>query len=608
MFIESVEIENFRSFLDRQTIRFEPGFNLLVGANNSGKTSLLDLLDLTPLDDPHRSVRTLPSYDDRPITPSSWSVSLLTNARELFRVGATNRIVLPMNRVGVLSDAEHTQVMSFLATDGPIVLRLSVTSQNTWSVDVETGLDLIRGSGEGGQHVVRSRGALVVEADRGIVQRVNTVLEQSGLQAIVQQMLAFRRRIFRFNAQRRPTAECAPATQTELDRDAATLPFWINDLASKDPEGHAQLCAWVRRVLPSVHWVHGNPAGSSFHLRCSTAPIGMRRNDLAISLTRMGSGVGNVIALLYIVLTAREPHVIAIDEPNAFLHPKALRELLAILQSEGKQHQFILTAHSADVLTAVNVKTITLLDFNEGVTTVKQVGHRDLTSVRGELAELGIRMTDLHGKDRVLWVEGASEELVMPSLLRLALPDIAAGTAVLRVEQTGSFERKKRGPLEALALYERLTSSSALVPLALCILLDAEHRSPQMRAQLEQESKGKLVFLDRKMIENYLLDAEAIGATLEELGESIDNIRICGLLQDLGVTKAETDLADLNGAHVLGRVFSDATDARQEFRKTRDVPVLVEWLIANKPEFLQPLRDCLRNKIVPASEPSAGPS
>lgn len=62
MHIETVEIENYKCFLDRQTLNFEPGFNLLVGANNAGKTTVLDVMDMQPnLAEPHRSQRTIPS-------------------------------------------------------------------------------------------------------------------------------------------------------------------------------------------------------------------------------------------------------------------------------------------------------------------------------------------------------------------------------------------------------------------------------------------------------------------------------------------------------------------------------------------------------------------
>lgn len=48
MHIETFAITNYKSFLEKQTLHFEPGFNLLVGTNNAGKTTVLDVIDLNP--------------------------------------------------------------------------------------------------------------------------------------------------------------------------------------------------------------------------------------------------------------------------------------------------------------------------------------------------------------------------------------------------------------------------------------------------------------------------------------------------------------------------------------------------------------------------------
>ena len=299
--------------------------------------------------------------------------------------------------------------------------------------------------------------------------------------------------------------------------------------------------------------------------------------------------------MLYVALTAREPQVIAIDEPNAFLHPRALRELLAILESIGAQHQYIMTAHSPDVITAVNLSSIVLLDFDGICTTAKRVNEVDLFALRGHLADLGIRITDLHSRDRVLWVEGQTEELLMPDLLRHACPEIAASTAVLRVERTGTFSRKGAEPSEVADLYRRLSTSSALVPPMVCILLDAEERSQAERERITAESRGSLRFLPRRMLECHVLDAEAITAQLNALGcaTSIDLVATA-LTAKLGDDLTSAALADLHGANVLKDVFSTLSESTIEFQKTRDVPSLVAWLVRHKPEHLDDLRHFLR--------------
>lgn len=403
-------------------------------------------------------------------------------------------------------------------------------------------------------------------------------------------------RIYRFGSQRRPGSECGMVDAQVLDREASKLPYFINQLQTSDAHGHRLLCDWVKRVLPAVSWVQSTPGPNGiFTLKCLPELPEAQRPDLATPIANMGTGIGNVVAILYVLLTAREPQVIAIDEPNAFLHPRALRELLAILESEGKRHQFILTAHSADVLTAIDTATISFLDLKDSATVVKQVTRQKLHTIRGELARLGISVTDLHGKDRVLWVEGQTEELVFPEILRYACPEIAAGTAVLRVERTGTFE-KKNGipPDEIVSIYERLSTSAGLVPPMICVLLDAEKKRAEDRARIEQQSKNRLRFLDRRMLESYLLEPRAIHAVLNGLGCDCELAQIEAALAACDLN----DEAEIDGAKVLEQLFSSVSNTTQEFRKTRDVPILVSWLLANDPAYLDPLKDFLRRILL----------
>lgn len=593
MFIKSASISNYKSFDARQTLNFEPGFNLLLGTNNAGKTSVLDVLDLDfSLNEPHRSLNTLPVFGDQPRRPSQFEVTLSTKFSELWRIAGATKLDFPVTPdfLNTHNQAiETNRLLDFIGADGSIELT-SIFGQGYEKVTIQVG-EILSGSASRSDGGVSS--CVVIKAnpsspEPSIQFGVRTSLNNTS--AHYAQL--FKSRIYRFSAQRRPSFQCGAQSSAALDREATLLPYCINHLQTNDAYGHRTLCAWVHRVFPSVKWVHAPPNSGSFDLRCLPVGPEERRDDLSISLGRMGAGIGNVIAMLYVVLTSREPQVIAIDEPNAFLHPRALRELLAILETEGKQHQFILTAHSADVLTAVNTKTISLLDFDGIATTVKQVGQKELHVLRSDLAEIGIHMSDLHAKDRVLWVEGQTEELVMPDILRWACSEIAAGTSVLRVENTGTFSKRSIPPEEVVKIYERLSTASALVPPMVCVLLDGESRDKALRGKIEASSDGKLRFLNRRMLENYLLHPSAIAATLKNLGVKTNPIDVRNLLPNVD---SDLDYSDVNGASILENIFSTLSRTTHEFKKTRDVPTLVAWILENDPEFLDPLRFHLRN-------------
>ncbi|MEH2130355.1 MAG: AAA family ATPase [Nostoc sp.] len=60
MFIYKLKVFNYKSYLDSGLIEFTPGINIIVGQNNSGKTSLLEALTLNFDNQPHLSLETLP--------------------------------------------------------------------------------------------------------------------------------------------------------------------------------------------------------------------------------------------------------------------------------------------------------------------------------------------------------------------------------------------------------------------------------------------------------------------------------------------------------------------------------------------------------------------
>lgn len=71
MRIESFRVVNYKSFVDSGEIRLEPGFNVIVGRNNVGKTALAEALGLRFADKPHLSTKTVPRPGAAPSSASS---------------------------------------------------------------------------------------------------------------------------------------------------------------------------------------------------------------------------------------------------------------------------------------------------------------------------------------------------------------------------------------------------------------------------------------------------------------------------------------------------------------------------------------------------------
>ena len=140
--------------------------------------------------------------------------------------------------------------------------------------------------------------------------------------------------------------------------------------------------------------------------------------------------------MLYVVLTAEFPQVIIIDEPQSFLHPGAVRELIEILTYEFPDNQYSVSSHSPVVVSAAEQATTLLVTKEDGESIVTTLDLDETTDLRHLLADVGARLSDVFGIDRILWVEGGTEEECFPLILRKHYPGHLKGTAILVVRAT----------------------------------------------------------------------------------------------------------------------------------------------------------------------------
>ena len=160
---------------------------------------------------------------------------------------------------------------------------------------------------------------------------------------------------------------------------------------------------------------------------------------------------------------------------------------------------------------------------------------------------------------------------------------------------TGDFEFRKYEPKKVAAIYEKLSKGSFLAPPMVAIALDRERRKQSEIAQIQKDCEGVVHFLPRTMLEDYLLDREAIAAVLaieasteitaDEVRQALDEARTSGkcLLHPLNIGSQE-----LHAANALKYVFDALVTV--EYHKTAHGPQIAEWLIKNKPSEFQDLK------------------
>ena len=417
-------------------------------------------------------------------------------------------------------------------------------------------------------------------------------------------------RTYHFLTERRIAPHSGFST-SELASDGSNLAFCLNHLKSHNGGLHRQLNRLVQHVLPHIKSINAIPENNGFAIRINHVEDDENRGDLAAALPQVGTGVGNVIAMLYVALTAQHSRTILLEEPNSYLHPRALRELLAILADTEVPHQFFITTHSSDVLRSIKASTVTHLDYDGQTSTRKQVKGESIGELKAGLMNMGIRLSDLHGCDHVLWVEGQTEGAVFPLLIRKFFGSTASSVAVLRVHATSDFEgagdTHHLDPIKVATIYEQLSTGNALAPHMVGIVLDREGRQKSECERIEKGSNGRIHFLLRPMLENYFLHPAAIAELVRERTGTV--AAVDEIATKLAEAKSNPNLwikphannPEIHAAKTLKHIFNELTDGRFEYSKTRDGPLLAEFLLRHDEGALSELRELLTNVLLPSA-------
>lgn len=596
MLIRSVRIFNYKCFADFDRIIFGDKLNLIVGQNNSGKTALFDSLDLQRFSDkPHRDQRSGSNDVFNQISRLDFEIDL--SGSELLNILMTSGekgVGINLNAVNV---ERAKTILDGLIDLNMITYPLSYDRKNGWrsrNHHVESNFK----SDEGAQiHFLSS--------PDGRSWRLNG--PTNGLLSFAVLLgPRFIGSTYVFKAERLNVGQCAISPPTPLLTDASNLAACLQNLQA-NAHRFRRFVSVVQEVLPSVKWVSAHVVGQVVAgISVWNADPATERDDLRVGLEDCGTGIGQVLAILYAVIESQDKKILVIDEPNSFLHPSASRKLLDILTSY--EHQYIISTHSPEMISRSHPDTLHVLRRGDNYTIIEKMGSLEVSSIKDVLNEVGVRLSDVMGLDLIIWVEGQTEEKCFPLLFEAAEIELPRGASIVAVLHTGDFDTKEDRAKLVFRLYERLSHANALVPPALAFVFDREGRSEQELADLERRGSGRVKLLPRMMFENYLIDPKAIAQVLcreanegivteekinEWLSENGGDAKYYSYEWDKNITD-DRWLRSVDAAKLLHDMFNELTDARFIYRKTAHSVALTEWLVEHKPEQLAGLMEFVR--------------
>lgn len=566
----------FQSFSDSGDVEFADGINLLVGQNNAGKSSLLRALQPALADDRHR-------------TPQKW---------EDFR--------LPQPRVELTIDISGSELRSTILRRGQSFIPLPSGENaelytNALLGQAQIPINIIHLPGRGFSASYPGHGRFVYRGTEqkycamaaphdGELQFVEQHRDEDSIALLVHDI--WQREMFYFSAERMNIGQSAPGYVQRLSSNADNLPAVLLTLSGDRGNLFQKLVRHLREVFPTVGNVSVRPlSGSTIEIRVWPTDS-MERVELSFPLMQCGTGVSQVMAILAAVMTV-ENAVLIIDEINSFLHPAAVKALLRILQTEYAHHQYIISTHAPDVIGFSNPRTIHLIKREGYESSIANLDLEKVAAFREVAEHLGVSMTDVFAADRVIWVEGPTEELCFPLIYQQAVGrPLPRGTVFTSVMATGDFMARRRDKELVYQIYQRLSQVAVPLVISVAFSFDSENLSEAEKEKMVRDSRGAMHFLPRRHMECYLINPRAIAEFLAQKDpDSAGVVNADTVMQKLSeladtdkfrVVEWRGDLADtawqtkVDAANLIAEAIAQLSESRANFNKKDDTLALLQ--------------------------------
>lgn len=619
MKISRIQIMGFQCFEDSGPICFSHGINLVVGQNNSGKSAVLRALNYNLSDDGHRNPE---SYETHLVQHPRIYVDLSVSGHEftdsLKRLSGTHYIPVPR------PDDTGDHIERILSLDEYSIRLLRRPGSFATKYPGHGLFEHIKGQQKYAAKIRSEQGSLTSTIEPNQNDNVDNIVRN-----------IWSRKLFSFNAERMKIGRCGLGNSSILDPGAENLPAVLATISTERPGLFSRLIDHVNDIFSTVGYVTSGVMADQNQVEIRIWPArNMEHPELSFPLDQSGTGISQVLAILAAVMTLDDA-VIVIDEINSFLHPSAVKSLLRILQTFYTSHQYIISTHSPEVISFSNASTIHIIKRDGYKSFSRNLKLTDVSDLRDVASHIGVSMSDIFGSDRIIWVEGTTEEICFPLIYNHSTSKpVPIGVNFSSVLATGDFMTKRKDRTLVYKIYQRLSQAAQPLLVSVVFSFDSETYSDSEKSDMNRDSNGRMHFLPRRHFECYLLDARSIARFITRKAPSLEpdisESDVISTMERLALTtfaiaEYKGDLADpvwqsrVDAAKLISMTCAEVTDHRVTFDKTGDSLALLQEVIETNPEQIEELASYVRSLVeavtagnaaspAPIAERAASPS
>lgn len=468
MFISKIKIQGYRNFKNNE-ILFNEGMNVIIGHNNAGKSNLLRALSIVINPQAVRKLSIYDFYQNVPLcnlqeTPPSVTISLsirqsnneyeggddlatvrtfLTKLEEPYEALLTYKFFLPEDKI-----EEYKRALSELNGSNDIEKR-----QNAWRIIQRDYLRYYISKIWGGDPNLQEQanGDDLRKFDYHFLDAIRDVERDmlTGRNTLLKEVIDFFLDYDIKHSHNKKYEQKVDEIKKRHNLFQETCQPVLNVLHKRILDGKKEILEYANETGASFNDAepdfNGNITESDLYAALSLI-IEYKEKGVIIPASYNGLGYNNLIFIslllskmqmdsdgAYLGSNAKVFPILAIEEPEAHLHPSMQYKFLTFLQKNLKEkkkaRQIFITTHSTQITSAVNLEQIICLH-NDGEDTkigypAKVFNSQDEDANKKlEVSKayvqrfLDATKSDMLFAQKIIFVEGIAEELLIPTFAK----------------------------------------------------------------------------------------------------------------------------------------------------------------------------------------------
>jgi len=182
-----------------------------------------------------------------------------------------------------------------------------------------------------------------------------------------------------------------PDSGVVLKSDGDNVTSVLKEIERQSPDDFERVSEILATIVPNTKQVQVKKHGKNLALQFTQEWGDDKPKRLNFEGFSMSDGTLRAIGLLAAVFQRPRPSLIAIEEPEATIHPGALDSILELLRYAAEHMQVVVTTHSPDLLDAkwITDRHLRLVEWHEGATHVGEVSDSNRRALTEHLTRAG---------------------------------------------------------------------------------------------------------------------------------------------------------------------------------------------------------------------------